>query len=52
MEKIDTKDNQKSKEFKLKSKGFFLTYPQCPATRETVADMLATKGEIAKGLIG
>jgi len=40
------------KQFRLKGKGFFLTYPQCPATKETLADMLATKGEIAKGLIG
>jgi hypothetical protein len=38
--------------FQIKSKGFFLTYPQCPAPKQVVADMLAAKGAIDKGLIG
>lgn len=41
-----------AKQFLLQGYGFFLTYPQCPAPREVVADMLATKGTIVKGLIG
>lgn len=38
--------------FKLHGKGFFLTYPQCPAPRQLVADMLASKGTVVKGLVG
>lgn len=40
------------KSFKLHGKTFFLTYPQCPLDKQAVADMLATKGIIVKGLIG
>lgn len=36
----------------MKGKGFFLTWPQCPVDKQVCADMLATKGQIVKGLIG
>lgn len=38
--------------YRLQSKGFFLTWPKCPVAKSVVADMLATKGTIIKGLIG
>jgi len=38
-------------DIKLKSKGFFLTYPKCPVPRQVCADMLATKGTIIKGVV-
>ncbi len=38
--------------YRLNAKGVFLTYPQCPAPRETVKEMLEAKGlTILKGLI-
>lgn len=38
--------------FRLNSKGVFLTYPQCPAPREAIRDMIEAKGlTIAKGLV-
>ncbi len=40
-----------TKVYRLKAKGLFLTYPQCPAPREHLLAMLETKGTIAKGLI-
>lgn len=40
------------KQFRLKSKGFFLTWPQCPVSKQVCAEMLVSKGQIAKGLIG
>jgi len=40
------------KGFRLMAKGVFLTYPQCPAPRETVQEMLEAKGlKIEKGLV-
>ena len=39
--------------FRLQTKGVFLTYPQCPADRETVRDMLQAKGyNVVKGIVG
>ncbi|AXH74718.1 MAG: Rep catalytic domain protein [Cressdnaviricota sp.] len=40
------------KKFNLQSKGFFLTYPQCPAPRNVLKEMLESKGSIDKGIIG
>ena len=41
------------KRYRLKSKGVFLTYPQCPAPRETIQTMLEAKGlTIVKGIVG
>lgn len=40
------------KSFRLKSKGFFLTYAQCPAPKQVLAEMLASKGTLVKGLVG
>jgi hypothetical protein len=37
---------EKGSKFRLQSKAFFLTYPQCPATREQLAEALAAKGTI------
>lgn len=38
--------------YRLQGKGIFLTYPQCPASREAVRDMIESKGlTIVKGLI-
>lgn len=38
--------------FRLNSKGVFLTYPQCPAPREAVRDMIQSKGlNVEKGLV-
>jgi len=39
--------------YRLNTKGVFLTYPQCPAPREAIKDMLEAKGlNIVKGLVG
>jgi len=39
--------------FRMSTKGVFLTYPQCPAPREAIKDMLESKGlNIAKGIVG
>jgi len=41
------------KKYRLKSKGVFLTYPQCPAPREAIQAMLESKGlHITKGIVG
>lgn len=39
------------KAFRLNSQGFFLTYPQCPLTKEQVRAHLETLGEITNGVI-
>lgn len=39
--------------FRMNTKGVFLTYPQCPAPREAVRDMLAARQlVVAKGVVG
>lgn len=39
--------------YRLQTKGVFLTYPQCPAPRETIQEMLEAKGlTIVKGIVG
>jgi len=39
--------------FELSTKSIFLTYSQCPASRETIRDMLEAKGmDVHKGVIG
>jgi len=41
------------KKYRLCTKGVFLTYPQCPAPREAIKEMLESKGlTIAKGIVG
>jgi hypothetical protein len=47
-----SQDIAPAKKFRIASKGFFLTFPQCPAPRETLAALVATKGDIDKGIIG
>ncbi len=41
------------KKYRLNTKGLFLTYPQCPAPRECVQQMIEAKGNltIEKGLV-
>ena len=39
--------------FRLHTKGVFFTYPQCPAPREAVRDMVLAHGyDIDKGIVG
>ena len=52
MAETTEKSDGKQRKFRLNSKGFFLTYPQCPVDRQILADMLAARGSVAKGLIG
>jgi Geminivirus Rep catalytic domain. len=42
---------EQPKKFRLNGKGFFLTYPQCPLSKEQVHEHLATLGEIVNGVI-
>lgn len=37
--------------FRLCSKGFFLTYPQCPLDRETIIAALSAKAPVIKGVV-
>lgn len=37
--------------FRLNGYGFFLTYPQCPLTKERVAELLSALSPIVKGVI-
>ena len=45
--------SQNEKRYRLNTKGLFLTYPQCPAPRECVQQMIESKGNltIEKGLV-
>lgn len=40
-----------SSKFRLNGYGFFLTYPQCPLTKERVAELLTALSPIVKGVI-
>jgi hypothetical protein len=40
-----------TRRFRLNSKGFFLTWPQCSATKEEAAAMLHSKGELEKLIV-
>jgi len=40
-----------SKKFRLKAKGFFLTWPQCTATKEEAVATLQAKGPIEKYIV-
>jgi len=39
--------------YRLQAKGIFLTYPQCPAPRQSIQQMLEAKGlNVVKGIVG
>ena len=42
----------KTGKFRMNSSAFFLTYPQCPASREVLRDMIESKATVEKGLVG
>lgn len=48
---IQSETSIQNPKFRLNSQGFFLTYPQCPLTKEQVRDHLMTLGEIVNGVI-
>lgn len=49
---MDTQSQNGHSNAMLQGKGFFLTWPKCPVSKQVCADMLATKGDIVKGLVG
>jgi hypothetical protein len=52
MEPTEPKKAANGAKFRLQSRSFFLTFPQCPASREQLAEALASKGKIEQGVIG
>jgi len=42
---------QKNVEFRLNAYGYFLTYPQCPLTKEDAATQLQLLGQVVSGVV-
>lgn len=50
MAALDVKDKPTTRK-QCQSKGWFLTYPKCPADKETLLEYLKTKGTIVKAIV-